>query len=340
MVVSGEGIVDVRDGTIFELQGTPFDPDMADWPILLFEDHVMVMLDTNAMSTIRGAGCVITQEGSTITLNEPSHLMIGESTNDDLVVRFLDGGELITDDNNAIVSFTKATLDLSFENHSNMSIRCGTIQFNTKDCLPCAGNLESWLFTGGSALEIYKDGSKSGLLRLAPNMNDSIVCFDNILGESRGGGNIEYIDFAGVDTVLLLQNANRFAMKVPMVKVFKGLTVLQENPLPITENLLDELILTYCGSILNCQGDPNPNDGALAVFCPSCDGSVIKLQPGDHNVRYSAKLGTHELNLIIGYDKNNKPFQIDCDTEKRKSISLGAVAFPNICPRPGANCGC
>jgi hypothetical protein len=268
--------------------------------------------------------------------------MVGESTNDDLVVKFLDGGELITNNDNAIVSFTKATLDLSFENHSNMSIVQGLIQFNTKDCLPCPGNLKNWLFTGGSALEIRKVGSESGLLRLAPNINDSNVCFDNILGESRGGGNIEYLNFAGVDTVLLLQNDNRFAMKVPMVKIFKGLTLLQENPLPITENLLDELILAYFGSVLNCEGDPNPEDGMLVVFCPSCDGSVIELQPGDHNIRYSSTLGSHVLNLIIGYDKDNKPFQIDCDTDIRKSFNLRPLAFPNVCPPRGisANCAC
>jgi hypothetical protein len=186
---------------------------------------------------------------------------------------------------------------------------------NTLNGAKSDGTIEALHFVDGSSLRIDKTGipSVDGLLRFAPNFNNASTDFDNragiiFLGDAQTtGGNIQFRSFdAGgnivVDTTTIIQDKH-FAFVRPMVELFMELSYYLYRGLIETP---DATILCRIGTI------PNVNqDGRLAAFCPTRNGSIVGLQQGDHDVFYDGL-------QIKGYNFNNQLFTIsNCNESTR-----------------------
>ena len=115
-----------------------------------------------------------------------------------------------------------------------------------------------------------------------------------------------------VNTTTDLQE-NFFETIAPLVTIFSEMSFIASNA-----TTPDGRILVRLGSL-----DP-ASDGVLGALCPPVrdgvrrDGSVVRLQSGDHDVQYNAGIGSLILNEIQGFTFNGEQFVIiNCDEATR-----------------------
>ena len=170
---------------------------------------------------------------------------------------------------------------------------------------PAAGTLSSLIFSEGANLEVRRPG---GLLRLSPNLDDSLVDFDNRTGVIDGGGhkdfgsgNIQFITADGsVNTTVRLQQ-NFFQAEDTIVELFLEIALLLKSGQAVdSPSDLDILVRL---------GDPA---GTLAAIDPRRTGVVFPLLPDDHDVSYFGQDAFGQgLFPITGRDINGDYFTIN-----------------------------
>ncbi|MCX5921807.1 MAG: WD40 repeat domain-containing protein [Candidatus Dependentiae bacterium] len=335
VVFTGEGIVEVHDGIVFDFQGTP-NTDKFDWPGLVIEE--LAIMDFKTSSTTCGStettdftqtvtvtfgglgGCFVVRSGAQMLLDNPINVIFGETV-DTQIDHHVDAAGVVRLTLNdltkqtPVLTYHLGQFEILYNNHSTLDIQHGTVEFNTLYGQQSEGIITTWHFVDSSSLRISKVGDPrtDGLLRLAPNALNFQTDFDNRDGVIFVGntllstGNIEFRSFDGsgnilVDTVLLIQDKH-FAFVRTMVEIYMELTYainrgLVESP--------DATILARLGTIPLIS-----QDGTLAAYCPSRDGSVVQLKQGDHDVRYDGA-------LIRGSNFNNQVFTIsNCNAATR-----------------------
>ncbi len=335
-IISGEGIVELKDGVIFDFGGSVSDEAESDWPQLIVEDGAIMHIEPHATvvlgggtlnktrSRVKGAGIFAVRNNASVLLDSPSHMIVGEHINNKLKFAVERGGMVIVNNVQALLSFQLGTFDILFNNHSAFTIAQGIVEFNMLNgILPefqgvlHAGVIKKLHFTDGSKLEISKSIHGAGLLRMAPNAGEhdgELIDFDNQSGFICGEGNMQLrrFDVSGkkiINTTVHIQK-NMFATHQDMLHLFMMLGSLFDH----NSAIFDEMAtLVSLGSIPNAD-----QDGRLAVFCPTKDGSIVKLAQGDHDVFYDRSKTDGDFDLIRGFDARGQLFTIkDCDESTR-----------------------
>ena len=320
LMFTGCGTVDLRDGVIFELDGTPFGANRDDWPQLILDGGAQMTVASGATATVgggtSGAGCFIMRQGSSVLLDEStSQLIFGEAIDNEILVLGEIASHLTVDNATAFVSFHLGTFDLIFDNNSALQALQGTIEMNTLNGVESAGVIRLFEFHNDSALVIPGVcGQTFGVLRLAPNISNSNVSFDNLTGHVVGNGDIQFVSFNGsgniiVNTVIRAQN-NLFDITSAMVNTFMQLGYIIEPG----------LVMPPDATILATQGSrPTQSEcGRLIAFCPERDGTAVGLAQGDHDVFYDRSVSCSTLNLVRGYDRLGRVFTIsNCNASTR-----------------------
>jgi hypothetical protein len=289
MIFTGEGIVELRDGVEFNMAGTPhcLDPNppvnpKADWPCLVVENNAIMHVDLDATVAIGGglssnpggpggAGRVIVRNGGTILLDQTSHLIFGNTNEDDLEISAEFVGAIITNAPRALITFQKACFELLFNHQSALSILQGTVEmnmyggaFNDPQGNEATGVIKRLFFDEGSLLYVLRRGSDVGLLRMAPNFNpdanfalgaDIPMEFNNRCGQACGGGWIQFKEFAGISVSL----GNHFFEQgtvlgagtvMPVGTIFTGQTLFDGFTLT-ADTLIPAGSVFAAGSVIN-----------------------------------------------------------------------------------------
>ncbi len=320
LMFTGCGTVELKDGVIFELDGTPFGATRADWPQLILDSGAQMVVEASGTATIGGgtvgAGCFITRQGGSVMIdNASSQLIFGETVNNEILVFSEIASHITVDNPTALISFHLGTFDVIFDNNSALQALQGTIEMNTLNGAESAGVIRLFEFHNDSALVIPGVcGQTFGVLRLAPNISNSNVAFDNLTGHVAGNGDIQFVSFSGgaevVNSVIRAQN-NNFDITQPMVNTFMELGYIIERG----------LVAPSDAAILATQGSrPDQAEcGRLVAFCPSRDGSIVGLAQGDHDVFYDRSVSCSTLDLVRGYDRLGRVFTIsNCDASTRR----------------------
>ena len=138
------------------------------------------------------------------------------------------------------------------------------------------------------------------MISLAPNAAKNRAYatseFDNRAGTIRGNGNIRFRNFDTDNTILIDTTVQ-----------------LQEHCMHMKGSLTDLYM-----ALSNIHCDTRSNNAAiiaqqgdqLVAFCPACDGSIVPLESGDHDVFYDSSEPGGLLDVIRGYDSHNKLFEI------------------------------
>jgi hypothetical protein len=312
-IFSGEGIVQVRNGVTFDFQGTPF-TDMSDWPALIIEDLAQMDFDSGSTITFGGqGGKFVVRSGALMNMDVPTHVIFGQNLFATNILHWIDfAGSVLINNPSALLTYSQGTFDILYSNHSTLNIQSGTMEVNTLNGAQSDGILSLFHFVDGSSLRIDKTGvpSVDGLLRFAPNFLNATIDFDNragitFLGDGQDtGGNIQFVSFdnPAVNTTTIIQDKH-FAFVRPMVELFMELSYYLYRGLIETP---DATIMCRMGTIPVVA-----NDGQLAAFCPTRDGSIVGLQQGDHDLFYDGL-------QIKGYNFANQLFTIsNCDASTR-----------------------
>ena len=320
LMFTGCGTVELKDGVIFELDGTPFGATRADWPQLILDSGAQMIVEASGTATIGGgtvgAGCFITRQGGSVMIdNASSQLIFGETVNNEILVFSEIASHITVDNPTALISFHLGTFDVIFDNNSALQALQGTIEMNTLSGAESAGVIRLFEFHNDSALVIPGVcGQTFGVLRLAPNISNSNVAFDNLTGHVAGNGDIQFVSFSGgaevVNSVIRAQN-NNFDITQPMVNTFMELGYIIERG----------LVTPPDATILATQGSrPDQVEcGRLVAFCPSRNGSIVGLAQGDHDVFYDRSVSCGTLDLVRGYDRLGRVFTIsNCDASTRR----------------------
>lgn len=306
ILFTGDGIIECKDGVQFSLCGTPTDVTKSDWAEFVVEDQAIVHAADGATVVFGGAdsGCagrVIVRNTGRIILDEASQLIFGNRLDDalDLQAEFM--GAVILDHSDALMTFQKGTFDIVFNYLSLLCVIDGVAELNTNNGLQAAGLINKVHFAQGSSLQVCKMDGAVGTLRMSPNAGDAHCEFINRTGVIYGGGHVQFVSFGASPVSSLVEiQENYFAEEGTVVEIFTELTHLSDTT------------LTMPGAkILVRIGSSNPAlDGALGVLSPLGDGTIFALEEGDYNIAYSG------MN-VIGYDKNNRFFQIDQNGTRR-----------------------
>ena len=352
IIFQGEGLVENRNGVVWDYMGTPFS-DMADWPALIIEDKARMTFCPGATVIFgggndegtTGAGKFIVRQAGQMLVVDPSvHVIFGETFNtqilqiveaDGLVaVGKIENGEDHPSTPMPTLSYILGTFDLEFRNHATLNINNGIFELNTDSSASLTpwltsnytpGIINSITFSQGSSLQIVKTGDPAvqGLLRLAPNDGDTPVRFDNRASTiftndaAALAGNIQFRNADGtVRTTLLIQN-NSFAIQQSMLTIFNELTYIV--PRGIAE-VPQSTILARLGDIDNLVSNglvvPGQN-GRLTGYCQMRDGSIVQLCQGDQNVTYDFDPITNTT-VLKGIDSLGRTWIIrNCDASTR-----------------------
>ena len=302
MIFQGEGIVELRNGVIFNFGNQLL---KADWPHVIVEERAMMMPVEDAVVSFRGRAKVKVRDAGMIWLNEPSKMIFGVSETDEFDINVDAVGSVIVDNPGARITFQRSIFDIVFSRSSLLSILDGRVEFNSNDGVYEPGTLSSLKFSEAANLEVRRPG---GLLRLSPNLDDSLVNFDNRTGVIDGGGHkvygsgsVQFIDFDnGINTTLRLQE-NFFQAEDTIVELFleialvlkSGESIVSPSDIDILVHLSDE-------------------EQTLAAIDPRRTGSVLELEKGDHDVAYESvdQFGQGQF-PIIGRDQSGRFFEID-----------------------------
>jgi hypothetical protein len=293
-----EGIADLRNSGGFHFEG-PIPPN-----IVVQEGAILAMDSTLpapnfATWQITGTGNIIVREDGGIFLNQPfTQLIIGGNAGDTLGFLVQQASLVVVQDPNAYLSFINSTIDITFNNHSGLSVLEGTVELNTNKGVAAQGNISTLQFIEGSSLQVAQIGPNFPVFAMAPNVANAPLNFNNRTGVVYGNGNIRFrsLDAAAVDSTLLLQN-NFFETTDTMVNVFMELAYIL-GPDSATVSPTDFNILVRRGTI------PETSMlGQLAALKPIRNGSFTTLEQNDHDVAYRGQ-------IITGYDKNGLRFEI------------------------------
>ena len=320
MMFTGCGTVELRDGVIFELDGTPFGANRNDWPQIILDGSAQMVVESGGTAMVgggtSGAGCFIMRQGSSVVIDESSsQLIFGEAVDNELLVLGEITSHMTVDNATALITFHLGTFEVIFDNNSALQALQGTIEMNTLNGAQSLGVIRLFEFHNDSALVIPGVcGQTFGVLRLAPNISNSNVAFDNLTGHVSGNGDIQFVSFDGsgainVNTVIRAQD-NNFDITQPMVNSFMELGYILERG----------LVAPSDAAILATQGSrPTQSEcGRLIAFCPERDGSAVGLAQGDHDVFYDRSVSCGTLDLVRGYDRLGRVFTIsNCDASTR-----------------------
>ena len=324
----GFGMVELKDGVIFEYTGTPCGDvaPQADWPELLLVDTACLTVEEGGTATIgggtSGAGCFNLRGGAAIDMyQDNSHLIFGENELNEIIVNAEYASHISVNNPSALISYQLGVFDLLFDNNSSMEINMGAIELNTLECQQAAGKIRRWEFTNDSCLVLPGQCGKTlGLLRIANNRTDhpcddgENVEFNNLAGHVCGHGDLQYVAFDEmgnkiVSSTTQIQN-NMVCFDDQMLEVFFNLSYILTDQLNETP---DSLILALQGS------RPNQSQcGRLVAFCPDRDGRFVGLAQGDHDLFYNMSTPCGPEDLICGFDRLGRQFCIsNCDENTR-----------------------
>ena len=320
MMFTGCGTVELKDGVVFELDGTSFGANRDDWPQIILDGGAQMVVEAGGTATVgggtSGAGCFIMRQGSSVLIDESSsQLIFGEAVDNELLVRGEIASHMTVDNSSAIITFHFGTFEVIFDNNSALQALQGTIEMNTLNGAQSPGVIRLFEFHNDSALVIPGVcGQTFGVLRLAPNISDSNVAFDNLTGHVAGNGDIQYVRFDSmgvidVNSVIRAQD-NNFDITQPMVNTFMELGYILERG----------LVAPPDATILATQGSrPDQEEcGRLVAFCPERDGTIVGLAQGDHDVFYDRSESCGTFDLVRGYDRLGRVFTIsNCDASTR-----------------------
>ncbi len=324
LVFSGDGVVEVRNGVIFDLCSSQL--------VLEKGATLQVALDATATfinqkpmkkSSVQNKktddnntidqttdlpGQLILCKGGKILLNNPSHLVFGTNPEDTIILQAEFGGEFIVDNKDALVSFHRGTFDILFNNFSIFRIMDGTVELNTYKGTASPGIIRKWSFQTGAMLEVNNNSQGLGALSFAPNSSvgqHNKTDFDNRTSFTSGTGNLQFKSFNNdgdvlVDSTVQIQ-PHLFEQKGSMLDLFITLASID---LPGNKSGAHVVKLTQQGS----KRDGPHMAEKLAAFGPAGDGSVDLLLPGDHKMFYDSNEPGGPLNVIRGYDVHNKLF--------------------------------
>jgi len=323
-VFSGDGIIEVRNGVIFDLsssqlvleKGATLQAASGATVTFVNQRPVEEPLEINddisgrEMDVLGAPGQLILRKGGQILLNNPSHLVFGASSADTIIVRAEFGGQFIVDNKNALVSFHRGTFDILFNNFSIFRIMDGTVELNSYEGTASSGIIRKWSFQTGAMLEVNNNSQGLGALSLAPN---SLVRqhvetdFDNRTSFTSGTGNLQFKSFNDdgdivVDSTVQIQ-PHLFEQKGSMLDLFMTLASIDA---PGNKSAAHVVKLVNQASK---QGSAYVA-GQLAAFGPAGNGSVDLLLSGDHKMFYDSNESGGPLNVIRGYDAHNKLFII------------------------------
>jgi len=342
MIFQGEGIVELEDGVEFTSENT-FLPTCS-WPYVIVEERAMAKPVENAEVQFAGWLNVVVRDAGMILQDVASRILFGAqefnmalNSYDPLAASHqvdlqVDGvGSVILNDPDARMTFERGTFNLNFSRNSLLSILDGRVEFNSNDLLYLPGNLSTFIFSEGSNLEVRRgvQGVNGGLIRFSPNLDNTLVIWDNRTGVIDGGGHknfgkgsIQFIadDLNGasginsmltgvINTTLRLQD-NYYEVEDTIVEQFLQVTLLLKSGIAQTSP-----------SDINILVNLADDAASLAAIDPRRTGSVIELVPGDHDVAYesidSFGFGTFP---IIGRNQAGNFFEID-QNGNRKIIS-------------------
>jgi len=301
MVFQGEGIVELRDGVSFNFGNELL---KANWPHVVVEERAMMIPVENATVSFYGRSKIKVRDAGMILLDEESHIIFGNVETDEFDIDVDAVGSIIVNHPDALITFQRSIFDIHFSRLSLLSILQGRVEFNSNKDFYEPGTLSSLKFSEGANLEVQRP---DGLLRLSPNLDDSLVDFDNRTGVVDGGGhkmfgsgNVQFIDFDnGINTTLRLQE-NFFQSEDTIVEMFLELALVLKST--------EAIIYPSDINILVRLGD---SEQTLAAIDPRRTGSVYELQQEDHDVAYEFvdQFGQGEF-PIIGRDKDGRFFEI------------------------------
>lgn len=313
----GDGIVQIKDGVVFDFASSQ----------LIFEDGALLQADPGATVVFGGQaqksrdrivressvmadygfGQLIIRKGAQVLLDNPTHVIFGETPLSDLSLQVDCGGMFVVNNKDAVVSFHLGTFDITFSNHSILDIVDGTVELNMLAGQSSPGVIKKLSFTHGAMLEIHRTNNAHGILSLAPNSNiaenrlPSIATeFDTTTGTIKGDGTIQFKNFDASgcvthDTLVCVQK-----QKIHTIGTMTHLFMALSNVRKSTE---------FAGAAIVAQQAMDGKE-QYVVFCPECDGSVVLLKPGDHDVFYDGSYPDGPRDVIRGYDQHNKLFEI------------------------------
>jgi hypothetical protein len=326
---SGQGIVVLQDGVLFELRGNcRFDQDVvlgeqnnsADLacPELVFEGRVTVYVVPGA--TIKcagsGSGSVRIRRGAQFIVNQASQVILGDDEGSILNLFFDDNSSLVLDNPDALLSFQQATFNIMFDRNSTCDIVQGVCEFNSNRGVYAPGFVQKIQFKGGSILNVHRVGDYAGCVAMAPNKDNSTVCFDNIGSFVNGKGDIRYRSFdkQGVDSTLEIQGSSG-ALQGSMGQLWMALAAHDVGAIAVRLGTLSGDICGRAGQTVCGQA------GNLAALTPERSilpgeeqrsGRIIKLQPGDSHLFYDVSVCGGALNVISGVDASGTVFRLHC----------------------------
>jgi hypothetical protein len=346
IIFSGEGIVRVLNGVVFDYMGT-VGSDKSDWPAVILQNGAVMdfknscedAISTSTVTFGGQAGKFIIRDGASMLLDAQVNVIFGENLLGTEIQHIIENnGRVEVHNPQALLSYNSGIFDIVYKNHSSLNIWSGLVEMNTLHGAQKPGIIRTWNFVSGASLSINKtgNGAVDGLLRLSPNYLNSPINFDNrastILHTDTqfAGGNIQFRSFDNsgkilVDTTLIVQG-NYCAVTRTMVELFMELTYINSKNMPMQS---DSTILTRIGTMLpgrfNAGKLDSSQDGRLAAFCPVSitgnsgrDGSIVGLKQGDHTISYvSAKPGG-PLDQIKGSNLYNKRFTISKGNESTR----------------------
>lgn len=314
MVFDGEGLVELQNGVIFSMQGTYMDPLQTDWPAIITQNLATMYLDPSSTVMVNGVGCFNVRSHGTLQVANPqSQIVFGTSVNDEIAFNADFDSNITINDPTASIAFYQGTYDIIFNNHSALHILQGVLDINmlNGDALGgVLGYLRTWHMINGAELDIAKYATGSALLRVAANLFDLPVDFDDRSGFIREGGDFEYklFDDTGatvlVDTVCQIQSKNITISTDAMSDLYRELCYVLNR----------QIVKSPDATILCLMGTrPNPaQDGRLAAFLPNetfYNASIVGLQQGDHDVCYN-RAGSDVYNVVCGADRSGAWFTI------------------------------
>lgn len=287
---SGDGVVELMDGTEFDMQGTSYclntNPpanQMLDWPSIVLSGGAILHVDYQATARIGGgpssaptgpggAGCVVIKRGGSIQLDEQSQLIFGNTYNDQLEVSAEFNGAIVVNNPCAIITFQKACTSLLVDHLSTLNIAQGVMEFNMfrggltdLNGFVATGVLTQFCIDEGSVFEVLRNGLDSGLVRFAPNFNpdpnfglglDIPTQFLNRCSQVCGGGMIQFKEFANIPVTLGQNLPISGGLTVAAGTIFSKNTQVSGQTIFVdTEITADVLIpagsLIKAGSVIN-----------------------------------------------------------------------------------------